>query len=141
MRAFFLPLGLTILSNVVYHLSQKSVPRNADPMFALAVTYVVALAVTISVLLATSGVRAAQSLRTLNWATYATGIAIVGVEVGFLLAYRSGMNVSLGAVTSNVSVALVLLPLGLLFFRERITVANMSGIALCLIGLVLIVRK
>lgn len=141
MRAFFLPLGLTILSNVVYHLSQKSVPRNADPMLALAVTYVVALAVTVAVLLTTSGVPGGPSFRTLNWATYATGIAIVGVEFGFLLAYRSGLNVSLGAVTSNVTVALVLLPLGVLFFRERITVTNVAGIALCLIGLALIMRR
>jgi len=141
MRAFFLPLGLTIVSNVVYHLAQKSVPRNTDPMFTLAVTYTVSLAVTVAVLLMTSGVPAGHAFRTLNWATYATGIAIVGVEIGFLLAYRSGLDVSLGAVTSNVAVALVLLPLGVLFFREHLSAANISGIALCLMGLVLIVRK
>ena len=141
MRAFVLPLGLTIVSNVVYHLAQKSVPRNADPMLAIAVTYLVALAATAIVLMTTGSVPSVQSFRTLNWATYATGVAIVGVEIGFLLAYRNGFNVSLGAVTSNVAVALVLLPLGVLLFHERLTVANVSGIALCLIGLALIVRR
>jgi uncharacterized membrane protein len=141
MRAFFIPLGLTIVSNVLYHFAQKSVPRNADPMLALAVTYLVALAVTIVLLIAGGGgMPTSQSLRTLNWATIATGIAIVGVEIGFLLAYRSGLNVSLGAVTSNVAVALILLPAGVMFFRERLTAGNFAGIALCLAGLALIVR-
>ena len=141
MRAFFIPLGLTIVSNVVYHLAQKSVPRNADPMLALAVTYIVALTVTVALLFTTGSMPNGQSLRVLNWATVATGIAIVGVEIGFLLAYRNGFNVSLGAVTSNVMVALVLLPLGVIVFHERLTAANLTGIALCLAGLVLIVRK
>ncbi len=139
MRASLLPLGLTIVSNVVYHLAQKSVPRNADPMLSLVVTYIVALAVTLIILLI-GGVPKEASFRTLNWATVATGIAIVGVEIGFLLAYRAGLNVSLGAVTSNVAVALVMLPLGVLLFREQLSASNIAGLVLCLGGLALIVR-
>ncbi len=139
MRLFLLPLGLTIVSNVVYHLAQKSVPRNADPMFSLVVTYLVALAVTLVVLLA-GGVPKEASLKSLNWAAVATGIAIVGVELGFLLAYRAGLNISLGAVTSNVAVALVMLPLGVLLYREHLSFSNLAGLLLCLAGLALIMR-
>jgi len=139
MRAFLLPLGLTIVSNVVYHLAQKSVPRNADPMLSLVVTYIVALVVTL-VFLLMGGLPKEASFRTLNWATVATGVAIVGVEIGFLLAYRAGLHVSLGAVTSNVAVALVMLPLGVMLFREHLSPANLAGLVLCLGGLALIVR-
>jgi uncharacterized membrane protein len=140
MRAFLLPLGLTVAANVVYHFSQKSVPRNANPLLVLAGAYIVALAATVALLIATRSVPTATSLRTLNWSVIAMGLAIVGVEIGFLLAYRAGLNVSLGAALSNVAVALILLPFGVILFREQLTVANLVGIAFCLIGLVLIIR-
>lgn len=140
MRTFLLPLGLTIAANVVYHFSQKSVPREANPLHALAVAYIVALIVTIALLAAGGSMPAMASLRTLNWSVLTMGLAIVGVEIGFLLAYRGGLNVSIGAALSNVAVALILLPLGVLLFREQLTVGNLVGVAFCLVGLVLIVR-
>jgi multidrug transporter EmrE-like cation transporter len=45
-----------------------------------------------------------------------------------------------GAAVSNVAVALLLLPLGVVLFREQLTAANVVGIVFCLTGLVLIVR-
>ncbi|HJQ35835.1 MAG TPA: hypothetical protein VKB93_01720 [Thermoanaerobaculia bacterium] len=140
MRAFLLPLALTIVANVIYHFSQKSVPKTANPLIVLAGAYIIALAATVALLIAERSMPTAASIRTLNWSVIAMGLAIVGVEMGFLLAYRNGLKVSLGAAISNVTVALVLLPFGVLFAREQLTVANVVGIACCIVGLVLIVR-
>jgi len=140
MRTYLLPLGLTIAANVVYHFSQKSVPRTANPLLVLLAAYVVSILATGVLLVATSGVPAGASIRALHWSPITMGLAIVGVEMGFLLAYRNGLNVSVGAAVSNVAVALILLPLGVVLFREQLTVANVVGIAFCLTGLVLIVR-
>ena len=43
-------------------------------------------------------------LKELNWASYALGLVVVLLEVGFLLAYRAGWKISLAAVYSNVAV-------------------------------------
>jgi len=40
----------------------------------------------------------------LNWTSFALAFAIAGVEIGFLLAYRAGWNISLGAIASNVAI-------------------------------------
>ncbi len=140
MRAYLLPLALTIVANVVYHFSQKSVPRTANPLFVLAGAYIIALAATVALLIAERSMPTMASIRTLNWSVVAMGLAIVGVEIGFLLAYRNGLNVSLGAALSNVAVALILLPFGVMLFRETLTIANIVGVAFCIVGLVLIVR-
>jgi drug/metabolite transporter (DMT)-like permease len=129
-------LSLAVASNVLYHLSQKSVPEGVHPMLSLTVTYVAALVVTLLLWpLYPAAASGSPSLSRVNWSSVAVGVAIVGVELGVLLAYRAGLRVSLGATLINVTVALVLIPVGLLFFRESLSLANVAGLALCLAGL------
>ncbi len=80
-------------------------------------------------------------LKELNWASYALGVAIVGLEVGFMLAYRAGWNISLAGLISSTTVSLLLIPVGLLAFRESLSAVNALGIAMCLVGLVLVNYK
>jgi multidrug transporter EmrE-like cation transporter len=60
------------------------------------------------------------------------------LELGFLLAYRAGWVISLAALVTIATVALLLLPVGLAFFRERLNAVNVLGAALSLAGLVLL---
>jgi multidrug transporter EmrE-like cation transporter len=45
------------------------------------------------------------------------------------------------AVVVNVAAALLLLPIGLLFFHERLTPLNIVGVGVCIAGLVMISLK
>ncbi len=131
---------LAVGANILYHISQKSIPRGINPAFSVVVTYLVALALSAALLPFTSSQPLRESARELNWASAGVGVAIVGVEFAFLLAYRTGWRISLATLTTNVTVAIVLLPVGLLFFRERLSASNVAGIVLCLAGLLLIAR-
>jgi uncharacterized membrane protein len=130
---------LTIVSNVFYHIIQKATPTNVNAMLALAATYAVATVVCLMMLPffpPSSGL--AGSLKQLNWASYALGLAVIGLELGFLMAYRAGWNISQGAAVSNVAVALLLLPIGILLLKEEISTVNVVGIVFCALGLILI---
>ena len=142
MSLFAISLAVIVLSNVVYHVSQKSIAPGAHPLVSLLVTYAVAAVVTL-LLFPFFPLRGplGQAVRKINWASLAVGIAIVGVELGFLLAYRSGWRISLGSAAANAAVAIVLIPTGLLFFGEKLSAANAAGLVLCLAGLVLAVAR
>lgn len=58
-----------------------------------------------------------------------------------MLAYRWGWNISSTSVVVAVTVALILLPIGLWLFREQISWQNATGIAFCLAGLYLLAQK
>jgi uncharacterized membrane protein len=142
MLLFYVSIGLTIVSNALYHVFQKLTPTNVNPMLALAVTYTTAAVVCLLLLPfypTTTGL--VDSLRQLNWASFALAFAIIGLELGFLLAYRAGWNISLGAIVSNAAVTLVLVPVGLLFFKERLSLLNLIGIAVCVAGLVMVNQR
>jgi len=138
---FYFSISLTILSNVFYHVFQKLTPRQINPFVALSATYGVAMVICLAFGFLSADESFLESIHRLNWTNFALGFAIVGLEVGFLLAYRAGWNISLGALVSNVATALILIPVGLLFFREKLLPTNLIGIVVCIVGLVMFNQK
>ncbi len=138
MTMFWMAIALTIFSNVFYHLFQKVTPQNANPVLSLAVSYLAAALICLALLPVfplKDGLR--ESLKQLNWASIALAFTLVGLELGFLLAYRAGWNISLAGLVSNTTVAMLLLPVGLILFRERLSGVNAVGVVIALLGLVL----
>ncbi len=139
---FYFSIFMTIAANVVYHIAQKSVPTKADPILSTLVMYSVALLVTLILYpIFSGGNNLRESFAELNWAPFAIGVVIVAVEIGFLLVYRSGWNISIASVTANVILTLVLLPVGLIFFGEHLSLKNIFGIGMCIAGVWLINSK
>ena len=134
---------LTVAANVGYHLCQRSISARANPLVSLLATYGVAFVVTCAALPffppETPASFPAQ-LRAANWASYALGVAIVGLELGFLLAYRAGWKVGIAALYSSAAVTLLLIPAGVLVFQERLDTRKVLGIALAGGGLWLLGR-
>lgn len=139
---FYGAIALTVLSNVLYHLFQKLIPAAVNPLLALTATYVVAAVATVLLLpfFPLEGSLAAE-VRKVSWPSVALGAVIVGLELGFLLAYRAGWNLSLASLVSNTTVALLLIPIGLLLFKEELKPVHIVGVLLALAGLMLVGQK
>lgn len=137
----WLPIVLVVVGNVAYHLGQKSVPRAAHPLVATLGMYLIAAVATL-VAMSWPGNAPARStaMPALHWSVALVGVGIVAIEVGFLLAYRWSWPISSAALTATTLFALVLLPIGVLGFRESLTPARLAGFVLCLGGLWLIQR-
>jgi len=132
-------IAITVISNVLYHVFQKLTPSTVNPILALFSTYVAAALFCLLLLpLFPVQTSLAQALGRLNFASLGLALAVVGLEVGFLLAYRHGWRISAAALISNTSVSLLLIPVGLAFFRERPSTVNAAGILICLVGLVMV---
>ncbi len=135
------PIVIVVLGNVLYHLGQRAIPREANAVVATLVAYLVAMAGTFATIpILARGVDLGSAWRVLNWSTVLVGIGIVGVELGFLLAYRSGWVLGNASLTANVCVAVVLLAVGTLVFREPLSFTRLTGVGLCLCGLWLVTR-
>ncbi|MCQ2456410.1 MAG: hypothetical protein MJ096_03550 [Clostridia bacterium] len=69
------------------------------------------------------------------------GLVIVGLEVGWIYAYKAGWQVSTGSVVQAAFLAVTLILVGALLYREPVTWNKIVGIAVCLVGLVFINMK
>ncbi|MBA5850231.1 hypothetical protein H2684_02735 [Clostridium sp. cel8] len=136
---YYISMLLTIIANIFYHVFQKSIPENANPISSLILTYSAALIGSIVIFIFyNKNTTIIDAFKGLNWTSCALGLSLILLELGFLLVYRSGWDISFGAIVSNVSVTLLLVPIGLLFFKETISMKNLIGIPVCIIGLILI---
>jgi uncharacterized membrane protein len=135
-------LSVAIACTVGYHLVLKLTPAGVNPLLSLMVTYAL-VTVLFGALLAASpgGFEWRQEARQLNWTAIALAVAIVGLDLAFLFLYRSGFKVSLGALVTQSSAAMLLLVVGVAVFREKLSLANSAGIVLCLVGLWLVNRR
>ncbi len=141
MKTFYLPLVLTVGGNVLYHVSQKSVPKAASPYLTMMLAYVVGIVVcALCAVFYPTDRPFFASLREVNWTAAAIGLGAVTVELGYLLAYRLGWNISLAPVLTSAGVALILIPVGLVAFKEQLSVLNVVGVVCCLVGLFLVMR-
>ena len=77
----------------------------------------------------------------MNWAPFVLGLVIVGLEVGFIYAYKSGWTVSTASLVQGSVLALALIFVGWLLFKEEITWNKLVGVAICLVGLFFINYK
>jgi drug/metabolite transporter (DMT)-like permease len=140
MFLFYFSISLAVAATLLYHLFQKKTPVDANPALALTITYGVSILLCFILLLIFFPLKNSlgQEFQRLNWASYALAFGLVGLEVGFLLAYRAGWNISTAGIIVNVIATVLLVPIGVFVFKEKLTPINLIGILVCIIGLVLV---
>jgi drug/metabolite transporter (DMT)-like permease len=136
---YLISILLIVTSNIFYHIAQKSTPEKANAFGTLLISYIIAALLTgFGLLFFRSDESIVQSLKQLNWTSLVLGFSIVGLELGFLMAYRAGWNISVGALVAYIVLALALIPVGILIYQEDFSWAKLFGVFLCIGGLVLI---
>ena len=73
--------------------------------------------------------------RHVNLSPFLFGVIIVGLETGWIYAYKAGWKISTASLTQSTILAIALLFVGFLLFREAPTWNKLVGMAVCLLGL------
>ena len=129
---------VVVAASVLYHVGQKSAGDARSPYAVLAVAYAVALALTLALWMATEWpAGGGTGPWRLRWGLL-IGVAIVGIEAGFALAYRVGWSLSTTALLANTSVGVLLAVTGFVVLREDPSGTRLAGMAFSLLGVVLL---
>lgn len=138
---YLFPLLLVIFSNVFYHIMSKQIPVSLNPFLGLTLTYAVAFCISIVLFLLTKKENFMTELREINLSSFLIGITVLGLEGGYLLMYRNGWEISKSSLAANICVAVILLFIGLFFYKESISVKKLIGAALCILGVFIMNTK
>ena len=142
MTAFYVPFGLTVVGMLFYHLAQKSIPKEMNPFLVTILAYTVGIVLCAVCAVFYPGKKSLfESVRESNWAVFVLGAAAALIEMGFLLAYRAGWRISVAAVATNAAVTILLIPIGILVFKDHLSLRNVLGLIFCVLGLALVVRE
>lgn len=142
MNVTYLPILLIIAGGLLYQLSQKSLTKSLNAYFVIILAYLIGIVLCLlcNWLYPAEGTFT-EAFKKSNWAVYGIGVGAVLVEVGFLLAYRQGWQISVTSMLVNMVISLILVPVGLLVYHEKLSGWNALGIVFYLAGLLLISKK
>lgn len=134
------PLFLLVGSNLIYQTCSKNAAKSANPFAALVITYIIAALASLIMYFFTcrNDGPFMENVKSLNLWNYLMGVAIIGLEGGFLYLYKHGWNISVGPVCSYTGVAIGLLAIGAIFYHEPIGLRQIIGTLLCLGGIALV---
>jgi len=136
---FFLPVFAIVFSNIVYDISAKLFPGQLNAQAGLAIVYAIAAGVSLLLFVLTSkNTSFSKELKKINWATFSLALGCTGIDLGYVLLFRAGWDISFGSLACNIFLAITLILVGTLFYKEKLTKDHLAGIALCLAGLILI---
>ena len=135
------PMLIVVCANTVYNISTKSTPADINSFASLTVTYTIAAVSSLILFFITAENRdLASELTKINWTAFILGIAIVALEFGFICIYRAGWKISIASLVANISLACILLLIGILLYRETISAKQVIGMVLSAAGLILIAK-
>ena len=139
MASYIWPIALVVLSNTLYQICAKSSPETVNPIASLTITYLTAAAASVVLYCVLNrDVNLVQQWRQINWASIVLGLVLVGLEAGFIYAYKAGWQVSTAATVQSAFLAILLLAVGVALYHEAITWNKIVGVAVCLIGLAIL---
>ncbi len=142
MISFIWPLILIVLSNTVYQICTKTVPEGANPFATLTATYAVGTVVcTVLFFVTNHGGNLIKEYAKFNWSPFVLGLVIVGLEAGYIYAYKAGWQVSTLPVVQSAFLAVTLIVVGAFLYHENVTWNKIAGIIVCIAGLFLINMK
>ncbi len=142
MLNYIWPMALVVLSNVLYQICAKSVPEKMNPFASLTVTYAVGAVLSLVLFLIFGReTTLAAEYRKLNWAPFVLGLDIIGLEAGWILAYKAGWQVSTAQIVQSAFLAALLILVGFWLYKEAVTWNKLAGVVICIIGLFFINMK
>jgi drug/metabolite transporter (DMT)-like permease len=140
-QALAIAMATAITGQVLYQVMQKGVSHSAHPVLSLLAFYGLAALLSLPlfwVFPLRGGLR--EGLGGLNWPVLGVAASIVLIELGFLLAYRSGGSLQASYVTSAAFTTGALVVLGTLLYSEAFSLTKLAGLGLALAGIWLLSR-
>ena len=98
------PVLVVVGANTIYNISTKSTPANVNAFASLAMTYVMAaLGAVVLFFLTSDRKNLLAAIAKTSWTAYASGVAIIGLEFGYICIYRAGWKIGVASLVANIS--------------------------------------
>lgn len=141
-KMIMIPGIIALSSMILYHIVLKLTPQDINPLVSLFFAYVVAGIICLGAFFIFSDSNSfASEFKKVNWTSILLGIVLVGIELGLIILYRNGSDISTTSLTLCTMMTVFLLVVGIMFFNESMTFKNILGLVISIVGLWLIQSK
>lgn len=133
---------IIVISGVFYQICSKAIPEGVNPFVPLLCTYAVAFLTALVLCICTGNIaNIGEDLKKVNSFSLLLGAVICFYELGFILAYRNGFSFTTLPPLANILVIIAVCGVGVLIYREHMSLINLGGILLSVLGISLTMIK
>jgi drug/metabolite transporter (DMT)-like permease len=136
---YYISAILAIVGTVGYHNLVKKISPTIDPVVSIISIYLGVLILGVIMMpFFYSSQKIMDSVHQLGWVQFGIAICIMVMELGFILMYRSGWDLSAGNIVTGVFINLMLLVIGVAILHEHLNIVNIFGVFVCIAGVTMI---
>ena len=137
----FWPIIVVVTANTLYNISAKLTPNEVHPLASLSITYLAAALLSVLLFFITAeNKNIVTEIQKTNWTAILLAGSVVALEFGYIYIYRVGWTVSTGSLVANISLACILLIVGIFMYKEIVSFSQFFGMGLCALGLLLVTK-
>jgi drug/metabolite transporter (DMT)-like permease len=133
MNLKFFPIALIIAAQVGYQLAQRAMPAGANPFTVIAIAYllgIIACAVLAPGVGRPIGFVDAGLLK--HWPIWGLAASVVGIELGYLLAYRAGWALATTTGIGYTATMVLVAVIGATCFSEGMSARRAAGLVMAI---------
>ena len=132
---------MLVAADCLYKIFSDRVNGGVNAFASMTITYAVAMVTSFVLFFLTSkGTPFTGELKKLNIYSAIIGLIVCFYELGFIYAYRSGFKIGLLSPLLSVAVMVILAIVGVLFFKEKISMMNTIGLIIASIGVLMTIQ-
>lgn len=139
-KKIFVFVLLISLTEIFYQIGYKYLPDTIEPFASLLVLFAIELVIYFILAFVIDKKMKIKSDRNLFKTSipYFLALGALGIDIGYLFLYRVNGSMSMIFNLATPFEALAVLAFGIMFFREKINAKIIAGVALSIIGVILI---
>lgn len=143
MKSNQLIILIPMLAGTLYHLGQKSLKAVINPFLLFAITYFIGAILMLSLYFFNTqsfSIKIPHLDSKSIFSMFLITMGFMGIELGFLLVYRSGLPVSHSSFVSSLGTSIILLFFGIFFFQEILSIKQWLGLIFAFIAIILLMK-
>ncbi|MBR3250884.1 MAG: EamA family transporter [Erysipelotrichaceae bacterium] len=133
---------LIVAASAMYQVASEKTAPDVNPFAGIIVIYLTALLTSLVVYLITSkGVPLFTEMKKVNVFSIIIGVVVCLVDLGYIMAYRSGFSIGKLSPLSSVTLIIVMALIAVIFYKERLNPRHILGLIIAAIGILLTIEK
>ena len=132
---------LIVSASAMYQVASEKTAPDVNPFAGIIVIYLTALLTSLVVyFVSAKGIPLFAEMKKVNAFSIILGVVVCLVDLGYIMAYRSGFSIGKLSPLSSVTLIIVMALIAVIFYKEKLSPRHIIGLIIAAVGILLTIE-
>ena len=132
---------LIVSASAMYQVASEKTAPDVNPFAGIIVIYLTALLTSLFVyFVSAKGIPLFAEMKKVNAFSIILGVVVCLVDLGYIMAYRSGFSIGKLSPLSSVTLIIVMALIAVIFYKEKLSPRHIIGLIIAAVGILLTIE-